>query len=180
MSRITQNLKLAFIVAALPWLVYLADFLLPLDLRWFGIHPRQTMGLPGIVLSPFLHADINHLLANTGALFTMSFFALTYEPKRFFSALTVMVLVTGSLVWCFGGGSAVHIGASGVVFGLLGYLLSLGMFHKSLKAILASALVFFLYGGVMLSLLVYVPGISWSSHFFGFLAGVLTAWLFRK
>ena len=179
MSRIAQSLKLALIVAALPWLVYLADYFIPMDLRWFGIHPRQSMGLPGIVLSPLLHADLHHLLANTGALFTMSFLALTYEPKRFFAALGFIVLVCGSLVWTFGGGAAVHIGASGVVFGLLGYLLSLGMFHKSLKAILASALVFFLYGGVLLSLLVYVPGVSWTSHFFGFLAGVLAAWVFK-
>jgi membrane associated rhomboid family serine protease len=179
MNRMGLNLKLALLVAALPWLVMALDMVIPADLRWLGIHPRTVEGLPGILLSPLLHGDIHHLLTNTGALFTLTFLGLTFAPRHFFWALLLIIIVGGSLVWTFGGGGAVHLGASGVIFGLLGYQLCLGMFQKSLKAILASAIVFFLYGGIVLNLLVYVPGISWSSHFFGFGAGVLAAWVWR-
>jgi membrane associated rhomboid family serine protease len=82
----------------------------------------------------------------------------------------------GLAVWLFGSASAIHIGASGVVFGLVGYLLFIGLFRREWVALAVSAAVFFFYGGALLSLLQLTPGVSWSSHFYGFLAGVLAAW----
>ena len=83
------------------------------------------------------------------------------------------------MVWLVGRPETVHIGASGVIFGLIGYLMFLGLFRRNWKAVIISVVVTLFYGGALYSFLVYVPGISWSGHFFGFLSGVLAAWWVR-
>jgi membrane associated rhomboid family serine protease len=154
--------------------------LLPWDLRSLGIRPRTVQGLWGILCGPFLHADWGHLLANTGALFILSALAASLSPARALAALAVIVPVSGGLVWALGSGSAVHIGASGVIFGLLGFLIFQGVFRRDLKSILVSLAVLILYGGLFFTLLQTRAGVSWSSHFWGLLSGVRAAWLLRK
>jgi membrane associated rhomboid family serine protease len=119
-----------------------------------------------------------HLLANSGALFFLSFLGLCLNRAATLKALLIIVFLGGFGVWVFGA-PVYHIGASGVVFGLFGYLLASGLFHKDLRAIFVSALVFFLYGGLVYSFLMVMPGISWAAHFWGFVAGLLAAWLTR-
>ncbi|KIX14254.1 rhomboid family intramembrane serine protease [Dethiosulfatarculus sandiegensis] len=177
-AGVLDNLKLAFLIMASPWLVFALDLILPFDLNRLGILPRNFIGLRGIILSPFLHAGIPHLLANSGALFFLSFLGFSLNRSATFRALAIIVLLGGAGVWVFGA-PVYHIGASGVVFGLFGYLLASGLFHKDIKAIIVSALVFFLYGGLVFSFLRVMPGISWAAHFWGFVAGLLAAWLTR-
>ena len=176
MKKISGDIQIALGIVAALWLVHLFNLFLPFDLRMYGLRPRHIAGLWGIALTPFLHGSFDHLIANTGALFVLLFVSLSFNRKLTFSALSIILIVGGGLVWLFGAGNTVHIGASGIIFGLIGFLMFLGIFRGEVKALIFSTAIFLLYGGALFSLLNYIPGISWSGHFFGFVAGVLAAW----
>lgn len=177
--KFARNIQWALLLVLILWGIHFLNSLLPLDLRAYGIRPRQTDGLEGILFMPFLHANVTHLAANSGALVVLLTVALTYSRIRTFAALATIILFGGLGVWVFGQPRTVHIGASGVIFGLIGFLLFIGIFRREWKAFFITLIAFFLYGGALLSLLVYVPGVSWSAHFWGFGAGVLAAWWMR-
>ncbi|MBM4357867.1 MAG: rhomboid family intramembrane serine protease [Deltaproteobacteria bacterium] len=141
----------------------------------FGIHPRTQGGLVGIPLAPFLHAGFDHLLANTVPLVVLGFFIMA-RRKRDLAIVTLLATLVGGLgVWLVGASNSVHLGASIVVFGYLGYLLSRGYFERRFWPIVGSIVVFFLYGGALFGVLPGRPGISWEGHLFGFVGGVLAA-----
>ena len=178
-GKLKKNIEIALGAVAVIWLVYLIELILPFDLKMYGIRPRSIVGLWGIAISPFLHAGFAHLIANTGALAILLILSLSYSRKLTFEALAFVWLAGGGMVWIFGSARSIHIGASGIIFGMIGFLLFLGVFRREWKTIVISLVVLVFYGGTILSMLVYVPGVSWAGHFFGFCAGVLAAWLAR-
>ncbi len=178
--EIYGNIQIAALIILLIWAVHFLNVVLPAELQYYGLRPRQTEGLWGIVFAPFLHGNIRHLTANSGVLFVLLIAALSFSRKQAVAALLVIIVVSGLAVWMVGKPNTVHIGASGVIFGLIGYLLFIGIFHRQWKALLFSVAVFLAYGGVLAGLFVYIPGVSWSGHFFGFLSGVLAAWVTRE
>ncbi len=173
--KIRKNLQLTLVIVSVLWLVYFIDFVAPVDLRLYGLRPRYLEGLWGILFSPFLHGNLNHLIANTGALFVLLLISLSFSRKLTAIAIAVIAIAGGGLVWVFGNPYAVHIGSSGIIFGLLGFLLFIGIFRREKIALVVSLGIFILYGGALWSLLHRLPGISWESHFFGFLTGSLVA-----
>ena len=175
-----KNLQTALAVVAILWLVFFINLALPMDLRLYGLRPRHIDSLVGILLTPFLHVDLRHLIANSGVLFVLLTVSLSFSRKLTFVALWIIVLVGGGLVWLLGKSDTIHIGASGIIFGLIGFLISLGIFRRDWKALVISLLVLLLYGGALQSLFIFVPGISWTGHLFGFLSGVLAAWWMRS
>jgi len=175
-----KNLRFALFVVAVLWSIYLLDRVLPIDLRYFGLIPRSQDRLWGILTYPFLHANFRHLTANTAALLPLLLVSLSYSRRLTHTGLMIIYLLTGFLVWLFGRGNAVHIGVSGIIFGLIGFLIFLGIFRREWKALGVSIVVGFFYGGALFTLFAYMPGISWSSHFFGFVTGVLAAWWMKR
>ena len=127
--KLRNNLLIALAVVGLIWAVYLVDMLLPGELARFGIRPRSLAGLWGIPASPFLHAGIPHLIANSGALFVLLVLALSVDRVLAAEAIVIIIVVGGGLVWLFGAPRTVHVGASGVIFGLIGFLLFAGFFR---------------------------------------------------
>jgi membrane associated rhomboid family serine protease len=180
MKKFSKNIHVAVLVVALLWAVFFLDVVIPWDLRAFGLQPRNIEGIAGIFFSPFLHGNIPHLAANSGALFILLLVSLSFSRWLTFWALFVIIVVGGALVWSFGQSRTVHIGASGIVFGLIGFLMFIGFFRKEPITLIVSIIIFLLYGGALFSLLVPTPGISWSGHFFGFFSGILAAWLTRN
>ena len=176
---VRKNLLIAVAAVSIPWLVYLIDLFLFVDLRSYGIRPRNIEGLWGIVFSPFLHANYGHLIANTGALFVLLFVALAFRRNLTLIALVIIAVLGGGLVWVFSDPNTIHIGSSGIIFGLIGFLIFSGIFRREWKALAVSVVICLIYGGALFSLFYYIPGISWTGHFFGFLAGVLAAWWTR-
>jgi membrane associated rhomboid family serine protease len=174
--KIRKNLQIAVVVVSIPWLVYFIDFIVPVDLRLYGLRPRYLGGLWGIIICPLLHVNYGHLIANTGALFVLLIVSLAFSRKLTAVAVLVIILLSGGLVWLFGQSNTIHIGASGIIFGLIGFLLVIGVFRREWRALAVSAAIFVLYGGAILSLLYDIPGISWEGHASGFLSGVLAAW----
>lgn len=161
------------------WAVYVASLLWP-QLMGLGIRPRTPAGLWGILLCPLLHANAFHLTANCVALVPLLFLSLSYSRELTSDAVGVTWLFGGGLVWAFGDDTAVHVGASGVVFGLIGFLLFAGFWRRDWRAILSTGIVLMFYGGTVGNLLHIIPGVSWSSHMFGFLSGVAVARITRR
>jgi len=170
-----KSLKTALFLVGLLWVVHLANLMIYTDLRYLGLHPRDRQLWWTLFTWPLLHGNFQHLAANTAALFPLLVLALAYSRRLAVKALLIIYLLTGALVWLFGRGGTVHIGASGIVFGLIGFLLFVGVFRKDWLAAGISILVGLIYGGALASLLVYTPGLSWESHLFGFIAGVIAA-----
>ena len=180
---LSQNIRTALKTVACLWVIFLLGIILrhfwSVDIRSFGIHPREAEGLPGILLWPFLHGNFFHLLSNSFALFLLTLLSLVFYKKLTILAIVMITLLGGSAVWVFAGRHTVHIGASGVIFGLIGFMIAGGIFRKEIKSLLLSVLVLFFYGGLLFTLLIKIPGISWHGHLFGFLAGIFTAWVSR-
>ena len=160
-------------IIAILWIVHAITLILP-DISKYGIIPRETVGIAGIFTAPFLHGDIYHLIANTTSFFIFGCILALIEPALFFSILANITIIGGFATWIFAR-EANHIGASGVIFGLFGYIVAVGFFRKKLLYIIVSVLIIFIYGGMVFQVLPGDPGVSWESHLFGFLAGIFTA-----
>ncbi len=163
---------------ALIWIVELVDWLI-LDgaLDAYGVRPRTVTGLRGILFMPFLHRGFGHLLANTIPIIILGWLVMVRRTADIFLVAAVTFLVGGLGVWFFGGSNSVHVGASGLIFGFFGFLLARAYFERSLAAIALAVVVFLLYGGIIWGVLPGQNGVSWQGHLFGFIGGVLAAYL---
>ncbi len=168
-------------LVALMWIAECIDhFFLGQALNRYGVRPRQVNGLVGIPAAPFLHGDFQHLIANTVPLFIFGGLVSLRSINEFFNVSFLVVLVSGLGIWLIGDGDSVHIGASGLIFGLFGYLLLLGFFERTLSAVLVTVLVGLAYGGLIWGVLPQQDGISWEAHLFGFLGGAAAAKMFAR
>jgi membrane associated rhomboid family serine protease len=163
------------------WIVEIVDTVIfHRYLDTYGIRPRDWIGLRGIVFAPFLHGNFPHLIANTIPFVSLGWFVMWREIRDFWAVTLITMLVGGLGTWLIGA-PGLHIGASSLIFGYLGYLLSRGYFDRSFTAMFLSVVVAFLYGGMLWGVLPAQPGISWEGHLFGFLGGVLAArWLSKR
>ena len=165
---------------AIMWVLELIDLIvLHGSLNAYGILPRHIIGLRGILFAPFLHGGLAHLIANTIPFLTLGWFVMLQDTRDFFVVTAITMLVSGLGVWVFGA-PGFHIGASGLIFGYLGFLLLRGYFQRNFPSILLSLIVGFLYGGAIWGVLPTTPGVSWEGHLFGFIGGVLSAYLLGK
>ena len=164
---------------AIMWAVEVIDIPLRGRLDRFGVYPRQLSGLPGIAFAPFLHAGFGHLIANTLPFLVLGV-VVAYAGLRQFVLVTVIVMAGSGLgMWLFGASNSVQIGASGLVFGYLTYLLTRGFIAQKLSWILGAVLIGLFYGSLLWGL---IPrhGVSFSGHLFGALSGVAAAWLLHR
>lgn len=163
------------------WLLELADLVFfggALDA--YGVEPRSVAGLDGVVLAPLLHGGLAHLASNSVPFVVLGLLVFLGGLRNFAVTTVLSVLVSGLGVWLVGAPNTVHIGASGLIFGYFGYLLLRGYFSRSAGAILLSLLLVVVYGGALLGLLPLQMGVSWTAHLFGFLGGVLSAYLLHR
>lgn len=160
------------------WGVFAGNVVVGGGLLGFGIHPRTVQGLWGIAAAPFLHASLEHLVANSVPLVVLGWLVMLRDRRHFWPVTIIAALGSGLTAWTIGAPGTVHVGASGVIFGYLGFLLLAGWFARSAGAILLSVLVTVLWGGLVFGVLPGQVGISWEAHLGGFLGGVLAArWL---
>ncbi|MEZ6059855.1 MAG: rhomboid family intramembrane serine protease [Planctomycetaceae bacterium] len=173
---VRDELRGVLVFVGTVWAVFLADFVIPGDLNRFGILPRTVSGLPGVVAMPFLHAGWGHLLSNTIPLIVL---LCLLAGSRANSAAVVIgiVLLGGALLWLFGRGDRVHVGASGLIYGLIAFLLVAGFRERRFVPLAVAVIVGFLYGGTLLAgvLPTVGPGISWDGHLLGAVAGAVVA-----
>lgn len=158
------------------WLVELVDlFLLSGYLDRFGVAPRSVVGLRGILLMPFLHGGLPHLIANSGPLLLLGWFVMWRETHHWFAVTAIAAVVAGLGAWLIAPAHSIHIGASGVAFGYLGYLMLRGYFDRKLWSMVGSVIIGVMYGGLLFGVLPGQVGISWQGHLFGFIGGALAA-----
>ncbi|AOW99051.1 rhomboid family intramembrane serine protease [Moorena producens PAL-8-15-08-1] len=184
-KSITSELQTQAIIlggwVALMWIVELVDiFIFGRKLDLYGILPRNPIGLRGILFAPFLHGGFSHLISNTIPFLVLGWFVMLQETSDFFVVTTITMLVGGLGVWLLGAPNSVHIGASVLIFGYLGFLLFRGFFERNLPSIFLSIIVGFLYGGLVWGVLPSQPHVSWQGHLFGFIGGILAARLLAK
>lgn len=172
--RLAARLALGFV--ALLWLIPLLGW--GLELERFGVCPRQWIGLPGILVAPLLHADFVHLIANTLPVLVLGTTMLQLYPTAAFRVLPAVYLGPGIAVWLFARGG-VHVGASGLVYGLVAYIFVAGLIRRERRAIAASLLVAFMYGALVWGVLPIRHGVSWETHLAAALIGVLLAIVLR-
>jgi membrane associated rhomboid family serine protease len=162
------------------WLVKIIEVLFNIDLYQYGIYPLTAKGLEGIIFSPFIHANFNHLFSNTLPLFFLSVALFYFYSEVALKVLIWTFFITGFLVWV-AGREAYHIGASGLVYGLASFLFFSGIIRRYFRLIALSLLIVFLYGSMVWGLF---PGVykdvSWESHMLGFFSGVVLAVIYRK
>jgi membrane associated rhomboid family serine protease len=182
-ERARANFRLALKIAlgfvALIWLIDIVNWALALELQRFGVRPRQFAGLPGILLAPLLHGGPVHLVANSLPLLVLGTGMLYLYPNSALTVLPAVYLGPGIAVWLFAGGS-VHVGSSGLVYGLASYVFVAGVLRLDRRAIAASLLVSFLYGSLAWGVLPIQPGVSWQTHLAAALIGLALAIALRR
>jgi membrane associated rhomboid family serine protease len=176
----TRSWVRAFLLSAgfvaVLWVVEIADAVTPRQsLDRFGIQPRSEDGLLGIALAPFLHGGFTHLEANSLPLLVLGFLVAVVSTARYAAVLVWSWVVSGAGVWLVAPSGSITVGASGLVFGLLTYLIVAGFLERNALRILVGIGVFLVYGSILLGVLPGTPGVSWQGHLFGALGGLLAA-----
>lgn len=167
-------------VTIIMWLVWISEILFETDLSFLGIYPLSAEGMPGILLSPFVHADIRHLYNNTLPLIFLVTGLFYFYSEVALKVFSMTWILTGLLVW-LAGRQAWHIGASGLVYGTASFLFFSGLIRKYFRLTALSLLVVFLYGSMVWGIFPDIyKNVSWESHMLGFVSGILLSVWFRK
>ena len=160
---------------ALMWIVFIASWLSGGQLLLLGVIPRTLIGLRGVVFAPFLHGSLAHLVSNSIPFVVLGWLVTLRDPRHFLSVTIAGMVASGMATWLFGAPGSIHIGASGLIFAYLGFLILSGWYARSVFSIFLSIIVTLLWGGLILGVMPVSPGISWQAHLGGFIGGVLAA-----
>ena len=178
---ILKEFKILLASVIVLWAIEILDFFVfNGSLDQYGIHPRESVGLLGILFAPLLHGGFGHLMANTIPFITLGWLTMIQETSDFYIASIVSALVGGLGVWLFGADNSVHIGASILIYGYLGFLLLRGYFQKNFPSIALSVFVAIAYGGFIWGVFPSQMGVSWQGHLFGFIGGAIAAKMVAK
>ncbi len=166
------------------WIVFLVGSFNSINLVKFGVLPRETKGLLGIITSIFIHGDIEHIASNSLPLIVLGMLLFFFYKKIAKQTFVWIWIISGIWLWIGGRNNEnypiYHIGASTLIYGLATFLFFSGVFRKHLRLMVVSALVVFLYGSIMWGIFPFKDEISWEGHLFGALAGLLVAFVYRK
>lgn len=174
-----SNLLTPFIFPIAIWVVHLLSLIFNQDLSRLGLLPRNFIGLLGIITSPLIHADFSHLISNTIPLIILGWIIFSFYRTVAFISFIFIYLSTGLLVWIFAR-QVYHIGASGIVYGFVSFLFFSGIFRRDNTSIALALVITFLYGGLVWGMIPGWKGISWESHLFGAITGLIAAYMFRN
>jgi membrane associated rhomboid family serine protease len=161
------------------WVIYLISYFFNLNLYRLGVLPRNFYGLIGIITAPMIHGGFSHLLSNTFPLIILGISIFYFYPKTAYKVFIIIYLGTGFFVWVFAR-EVYHIGASGIIYGFVSFLFFSGIFRKDNRSIALALMAIFLYGGLIWGILPVQEGVSWESHLFGAIVGIVAAFIFRK
>jgi len=180
-DKFRQSIILPLWLIGILWVVQIYQSFIGVDLGIYGVFPRKIFGLRGIFLSPLIHSGWPHLLSNTPPLFVLSAMILFFYRRVALASFFSIWVLTGMAVWIFARDNAFHIGASGVIYGLVAFVFWNGIFRRNLKSIILALVVVFYYGGMFVGI---VPGqetnISWESHLMGGVVGILVSFWFKN
>ena len=180
-KKILKELKILIVSIAIFWAIEILDIVIfNGSLDRYGIQPHSIVGLRGIVFAPFLHGNLGHLIANTIPFLTLGWLTMIQETSDFYIASIMSALVGGLGVWLFASPNSIHIGASILIYGYLGFLLLRGYFQKNFPSIVLSVFVAIAYGSFIWGVFPSQMGVSWQGHLFGFIGGAIAAKMVAK
>jgi membrane associated rhomboid family serine protease len=168
----------AILLALLIIVLFIVEKSVGIKLTYYGIVPRDVTGLLGIILGPMLHGDWLHLLSNVPSLVILMVIILYFYERSAIAIISLLWLSTGSAVWLFGKQNTFHIGASGIIYGMMTFIFFIGIFRGERNAMLISLMVLVLNSGLFAG---FQPteGVSWESHLFGAISGLVIAFVFK-
>ena len=175
----TQVLLVPFLFTFLIWFVYWVEIQFSYNFTKVGILPRNLSGLKGVLFSPFIHSDTNHLFNNSIPLFVLLSFLIYFYRSVYIKVLFFGGLLSGLLTWVIAR-EAFHIGASGIVYLLFSFVFFSGIIKKQFQLVAVSLIVIFLYGSMIWYVFPIKEGISWEGHLSGFVVGVIFAYIFKQ
>ncbi len=173
-TQTEENKEALLFILAVPWTVYFLNIILQGRLLQLGIIPRSIYGLPGILFAPFLHANFNHIFFNSIPLIVLSNFILINGLNYFLWTSVLIGLLSGFLIWCFGK-PGLHIGASALITGYWGLLVSEILQQGTLTAIVLGVISIYYFAGIFLGIFPGKKGVSWEGHLFGLVAGMVVS-----
>ena len=176
---LAKKFQPVLILVALIWMVEVVNIFLGNRLVSFGILPRSFTGLIGIPLAPLLHNGIWHTVSNTIPLLILGSLTLAGGKRMFWETTVNVTLLSGVLVWIFAR-EAYHVGASGLVFGYFGVIMARAYLERSAITIAIAVVTVMAYGGLLWGILPLRSHVSFESHLFGLIAGIVVVWLDRK
>jgi len=178
-SRLQHSVLVVVTFITLLWVIELADRAFGLNLYRLGVYPGELHGLLGILFAPLIHGSWSHLASNSFALLLLGVTLLYGYPRAALPVLALIYIGSGVGIWLFAR-HTYHIGASGLTHGMMFFIFTTGILRRDKFSMALSMIVFFLYGGMVWSIFPQQPGISYESHFFGAITGILAAFLFRN
>lgn len=178
-SQFIAGLNVPLRLVFLMWGIFFLEGYFDIDLGVFGIWPRRIFGLIGIFASPMLHGSVMHLVSNTVPLLFLGMTLFYFYDRVARQVFFHCYFTTGFLVWVFARPS-IHIGASGLIYGLASFLVFFGIFRKDFKSLFISALIIFVYGSMVYGVFPSQPGVSWESHLLGAIVGAVTAMVIAR
>lgn len=174
MPRTMDDYKVLLTFVAILWSIEILNLVFKHNLNQFALRPREISNWYGIISMHFIHNGFSHLISNTIPLLILGFFVSAVNKLR--QATFLIMLLSGMLVWLFAR-DGLHAGASGLVMGYWGYLISNAYFNRSFKNIAIAVMTLLIYSGAVFMLFDFRAGISYEGHIFGFISGVICAWL---
>lgn len=181
--KFTVALFIPVSMLVIMWLVKLVEYGFGINLGFLGVHPFHADGIPGIVLSPFLHGSFAHLIANSLPFLVLSFALFYFYPQIALKVLVGIWLLSGIWVWFGGQYASWHIGASSMIYGFSSFLFVSGLIRKDTRLAALALIVAFLYGSMIWGIFPeFFPdkNISWEGHLGGLVAGLILALYFRS
>jgi membrane associated rhomboid family serine protease len=178
-NRLLRSIVIPLAFVLLMWLVKSVEMFFDFDFHRYGIFPLTLKGLRGVVFSPFIHGDLNHLLNNSIPILVLGSALFYFYREVAKTVLILSVVITGLWVWVFAR-EAWHIGASGVVYSLAAFLFISGVIRRHPRLMAISLLVAFLYGSMVWGIFPIKERVSWESHLMGMLSGLILAAHFRQ
>jgi membrane associated rhomboid family serine protease len=162
------------------WMLEFLDQLSGNRLDQLGIHAREVDGMPEIFTAPFLHAGWDHLISNSLPFLVLGFLVLLSGLARWVASSLIIIIVSGMAAWSLTPAHTIILGASGLIFGWLTYLLARGIWSRRPAQVVVAVLVMLVYGGLIWGVLPGAVGVSWQAHLGGAVGGVLAAWLLHR
>ncbi len=161
------------------WFIYWVEIQFSLNFTKFGVLPRNLSGLKGVLFSPFIHSDTNHLFNNSVPLFVLISFLVYFYRSVYLKVLLFGGFLSGFLTWVIAR-EAYHIGASGIVYLVFSFVFFSGIIKKQFQLVAVSLIVIFLYGSMIWYVLPIKDGVSWEGHLSGFLIGFIFSFVFKQ
>ena len=173
------SLKFTTIVLIIIWSVKIFEIVFDYDFTEYGVLPRKFNGLVGILFSPLIHSDVNHLLSNSLPVIILCLLIFNFYSQIAKKIFIYLYFISGLWLWCIGRESF-HIGASGLIYAMASFLFFSGILRKNSQLSAVALLVIFIYGGLFWGLFPIHKNVSWEGHLTGFIAGILVSFIFRK